>query len=379
MWLTVVGLASFAAWNAGDQPSDRGGFPAGEPAGPGGKNSRRQSSGDDRNGSASERLASRSIPADGEALRDFTTRVLRDSDPIRRTSGFMRILDRSTPDNFHHINQAWKDLRFAGTYLTHEELMMNFRAGELMGRRILASRQGSPRDLSMMHALKPQYRGWVKSDPADARRWLDELPEGDYRKQMTLTYIGALAEDNPTGSLDEIAGLPEEYHAAAGGSIVAQLRQSDSIDGASDFLAAQAAAGKADAPLFRGMFDSLAGGTADGNGELMSRLVEDHAGQPYMHVQWITRAATLRGERDEKTAEVLDWALRMEDVAKDIAPGSVLAATTALMPAGKLGEAEKWLAGQPESPAVETLRAVIEARTAEMAPEGPEPAPDENR
>jgi hypothetical protein len=312
--------------------------------------------------------------ADGEALRDFTTRVLRDSDPIRRTSGFMRILDHSTPENFHHINQAWKDLRFAGTYLPHEEIMMNFRAGELMGRRILANRQGSPRDLSMMHALKPQYRGWVKSDSADARRWLDELPEGDYRKQMTLTYIGALAEDNPTGSLDEIAGLPEEYQAAAGGAVVAQLRQSDSIDSASDFLAAQAAAGNADTLLFRGMFDSLAGGTVDGDGELMSRLVEEHVGQPYMNANWITRAATLRGERDEKTTEVLEWALRMESAAKDIAPGSVLAATTALMPASKLSEVEKWLAVQPESPALDGLRAVIEARAAEMAPEGSEPA-----
>jgi hypothetical protein len=286
----------------------------------------------------------------------------------------MRILDRATPENFHHINQAWKDLRFAGTYLPHEEIMMNFRAGELMGRQILANRQGSPRDLSMMHALKPQYRGWVKIDSADARRWLDELPEGDYRKQMTLTYIGALAEDNPTGSLDEIAGLPEEYQAAAGGAVVAQLRQSDSIDSASDFLATQAAAGNAGTPLFRGMFDSLAGGTLDGNGELMSRLVEDHIGQPYVNAHWITRAATLRGERDEKTTEVLAWALRMEGAAKDIAPGSVLAATTALMPASKLSEVEKWLAEQPESPAMETLRAVIEARAAEIAPGEAEPA-----
>lgn len=373
VWLTVVGLASFGAWHAGDQPSD-GDFAAGEASGPGGKSARRESSGDDRGGSAPDRSASRPIPTDGEALRLFTTRVLRDSDPIRRTSGFMRILDRSTPENFHHINQAWKDLRFAGTYLPHEEVMMNFRAGELMGRKILANRQGSPRDLSMMHALKPQYRGWVKSDSADARRWLDELPEGNYRKQMTLTYIGALAEDNPTGSLDEIAGLPEEYHAAAGGAVVAQLRQSDSIDGASDFLAAQAAAGNAAAPLLQGMFDSLAGGTTDGNGELMSRLVEDHIGQPYVNARWISRAATLRGERDEKTTEVLAWALRIEGAAKDIAPGSVLAATTALMPASKLSEVEKWLAGQPENPALDTLRALIEASAAEMAPEESEPA-----
>lgn len=379
LWLTVVGLASFAAWNAGEMPSAGSGFPAGIAAGPGGKTERPTGDGSKRGDSARERSVSRSIPADGEALRDFTTRVLRDSDPIRRTSGFMRILDRSTPENFHHINQAWKDLRFAGTYLPHEEVMMNFRAGELMGRQILAKRQGNPRDLSMMHALKPQFRGWVKSDSADARRWLDELPEGDYRKQMTLTYIGALAEDNPTGSLDEIAGLPEEYQAAAGGAVVAQLRQSDSIDSASDFLAAQAAAGNAGTPLFRGMFDSLAGGTTDGNGELMSRLVEDHIGQPYMNAHWITRAATLRGERDEKTGEVLAWALRMEGAAKDIAPGSVLAATTALMPASKLSEVEKWLARQPEGPALETLRAVIEARAAEMAPEEPEPAPDQNR
>lgn len=373
MWLTVVGLASFGAWHAGDPPFD-GDFAPGEPSGPGGKSARRQSNGDDRGGSSPERSPSRSIPADGDALREFTTRVLRDSDPIRRTSGFMRILDRSTPENFHHINQAWKDLRFAGTYLPHEEVMMNFRAGELMGRKILANRQGSPRDLSMMHALKPQYRGWVKSDSADARRWLDELPEGDYRKQMTLTYIGALAEDNPTGSLDEIGGLPEEYHAAAGGAIVAQLRQSDSIEGASDFLAAQAAAGNGETPLCRGMFDSLAGGTVDGNGELMSRLVEDHIGQPYMNAHWITRAATLRGERDEKTTEVLAWALRIEGAAKDIAPGSVLAATTALMPASKLSAVEKWLDSQPENPALDTLRAVIEARAAEMAPEGSVPA-----
>jgi hypothetical protein len=373
LWLIVVSVVALMAWNIGSRKSP-GQSASDRLPGLQGNALRGITREGGRVGSGPATSNPRSIPTDGEALQNFTARVLRDTDPIRRTSGFMRILDRATPDNFHHINQAWKDLRFAGTYLLHEELMMNFRAGELMGRRILAKRQGSPRDLGMMHALKPQYRGWVKSDSADARRWLDELPEGDYRKQMTLTYIGALAEDNPTGSLDEIAGLPEEYHAAAGGSIVAQLRQSASIDTASDFLAAQAAAGKADAPLFRGMFDSLAGGTADGNGELMSRLVEDHAGQPYMNVHWITRAATLRGERDEKTSEVLDWALRMEGVAKDSAPGSVLAATTALMPASKLSEVEKWLTAQPESPALETLRTVIEARAVEMAPGGPEPA-----
>jgi len=378
VWLIVVAFASLLAWKAGGMKSP-GEYASDGLAGPRDNASRGMNREGERGSSGPSLSASRSIPADGEALRDFTTRVLRDSDPIRRTSGFMRILDRSTPENFHHINQAWKDLRFAGTYLPHEEVMMNFRAGELMGRQILASRKGSPRDLGMMHALKPQYRGWVKSDSADARRWLDELPEGDYRKQMTLTYIGALAEDNPTGSLGEIAGLPEEYHAAAGGAIVAQLRQSDSIDKASDFLAAQAAAGNAETPLFHGMFDSLAGGTTDGNGELMSRLVEDHIGQPYMNAHWITRAATLRGERDEKTSEVLAWALRMEGAAKDIAPGSVFAATTALMPAAKLGEAEKWLAGQPESPAMETLRAVIEARAATMAPDENGPAPGPNR
>jgi hypothetical protein len=97
-------------------PSAGSGFPAGIAAGPGGKTERRTGDGSERGDSARERSVSRSIPAAGEALRDFTTRVLRDSDPIRRTSGFMRILDRSTPDNFHHIHQAWKDLRFAGTY-----------------------------------------------------------------------------------------------------------------------------------------------------------------------------------------------------------------------------------------------------------------------
>jgi hypothetical protein len=44
------------------------------------------------------------------------------------------------------------------------------------------------------------------------------------------------------------------------------------------------------------------------------------------------------------------------------------------MPASKLGKVEKWLAEQPESPAMETLRAVIQARAAEMAPGEPEPA-----
>lgn len=51
----------------------------------------------------------------------------------------MRIHDRSTPDHFHHINQAWKDLRFAGTDLPHEEVMMNFRAGGLMVRQMKTS------------------------------------------------------------------------------------------------------------------------------------------------------------------------------------------------------------------------------------------------
>ena len=61
---------------------------------------------------------------------------------------------------------------------------------------------------------------------------------------------------------------------------------------------------------------------------------------------------------------VLEWALRMESAAKDVAPQSLLTAT-------KLGEAEKRLAGQPERPASVSPRTVIGAMAAGMAHERP--------
>lgn len=372
IWLTAVCLIGVVSWKLGgrerpETPESAQSAEIGENASFGLGNER----GQDRRRQTSARPGA--IPADGVELRDFTIRVLRSSDPVRRASGFLRILESATPENYYRISEAWKELRFSGSQLLHEEVLMNFRAGELMGRKILENRTGTARDLSMMHALKPQYRGWVKSDSGDARRWLDELPEGEYRKQMTLTYIGALAEDNPTGSLGEIAALPEEYQASAGGSIISQLRLSGSIDHASKFLATQAAAGKADSLIFRGMFDTLVGGTVDGNGELMGRLIEEHAGQPYVSQHWMQRAASLRGQRDEKTPEVLAWALRVEEAGNDLPPGTILTATTSGMTAGKLAEAAKWVEQQPGGQAVDALRAVIEARQSQLAPKEDDP------
>lgn len=364
IWLAALSLTSFLAWNFG-----RG--EAGETSGSSASASNRRGvTGSSGGTEAGERGAPRlrggtvAIPRDGTALQNYTAKVLRNSDPISRTSGFMSILDLSTPENFQFIHEAWKDLRFSGTYLPNEELMMNFRAGELMGRKILGQRLGSDRDLSMMNALKPQFRGWVKGDPADARRWLDELPQGDYRRQMMLTYVGAIAEDDPAKSLGEISQLPQTDHAAAGGSIIVQLRQTESIDVASDFLASQAAAGnKPDSMVFRGMFDSLVNGTLEGDGELTTRLIEKHAGMPYVNPSWLTRAAALRGQRDENTGEVLAWALRMEKATKDVAPGSILSAATANMTPQMLSSAKLWVESQPDSPGSQVLRRAIEERS----------------
>lgn len=362
--VAALSLTSLLAWSVGRREAAE----ASGPSGPAGL--RRGVSGNRDGTEGGERVATRrhgaaaSMPRDGKALQNYTAKVLRNSDPIRRIAGFMSILDLSTPENFQFIHEAWKDLRFSGTYLPNEELMMNFRAGELMGRKILGQRLGSERDLSMMNALKPQFRGWVKGDPADARRWLDELPQGDYRRQMMLTYVGALAEDDPAQSLGEISRLPESDHAAAGGSIIVQLRQTESIEVASDFLTSQAAAGdKPDSMVFRGMFDSLVNGTLEGDGELTTRLIEKHAGMPYVNPSWLTRAASLRGQRDENTGEVLAWALRMEKASKDVAPGTILSAATANMTPQMLSSAKLWVEAQPDSPASQALRRSIEERS----------------
>jgi hypothetical protein len=244
--------------------------------------------------------------------------------------------------------------------------MMNFRAGEIMGRKAMGNRKGSARDLSMMHAVTAQYRGWVAGDPADAKRWLDELPEGQYRKKMTEVYLSALAEDNAAEAIAELANLPEQDQASAAGSIIARVRQTESVDAASAMLAKQAV-DQPDSPVYRGMFDTLIRGTLDDNGALAGRLIEEHAGKPYVSGHWITETAMIRGERDGKTAEVLDWALRMESAAQPGSPGEFLASTATRMTTAKLEAAGKWLEAQQQRPLLDGLRSAIERRQAELA------------
>lgn len=305
---------------------------------------------------AGKTIDERAIPVGGPELQAYVESILRHPDPIFRSRNFIRVLDQVTPESYFQVSAAWKKLRLAGTYLVIEEKMMNYRAGELMGRAILEGRKGSSRDLSMVHALRDQFAGWVSADSADAQDWLKSLDDGPFKSAMNETYLQTLALHDPEKVLALGTGADAEMQRAAGGRLASAIKDTQSIKAASEFLLAKTGqVNDTNQVMYQAYFDNLAQGCITWDRNTAAQLLEEHLDQPYVNASLYAHAAALRGKHDGDPSSMLDWLQRVSSKsAQQFDLSSILRGAFDQMNEQKWALAEQW-AQQTQDPHMKAL------------------------
>ena len=306
----------------------------------------------------------RSIPKGGPELQAYTEAILRHPDPIYRVRSFIRILDQVTPESHADVFAAWRKLRVSGTYLAIEEKMMNHRAGEIMGRDILESRTGSDRDLSMIHALRDQFAGWVSADSIAAAAWLSTLEDGTYKNAMNATYLRTLAINEPGKALAAGLGADPDTQRSVGHSLASAIRDMRSMKAASDYLLAQAKqVDESNECLYQAYLSNIVQGGMEWDRNTTAEVLEDHLNKPYASESLFLEAARKRGCLDQDPSALLAWTQRIvENSNQKFDFATMLTAALSQMDGPKLELVNAWLQNNQNPAMNETLEEILKAR-----------------
>lgn len=290
------------------------------------------------------------------AIGAQTQRALRNPDPITRMENLLRVLSSCDAANLDQALASWKELKASGIQLPAEEALLDIRAGQLKGSELLAACTGSREDWSQMESRKNQFRGWLQADPSEAARWLDQLPAGKFRDQMTMIEVTSIAKDDPQRALLGLAALPDHLHRQAGQEMAFRLRETESVEASAAILKSmETHATEREAAGLDAMFNSLVDAASDTGSDQIPALLEEHLGQPYIAPNTWAQASTAQGKtRDATTA--LDWALMAESNNRQLPQGTLLASAVREMPLEKLREVESWSEKNFDKPGVTLMQ-----------------------
>lgn len=295
------------------------------------------------------------------ALESRVAGSLGQEDPLQRMAGFLKLLAACDEESIGHVTAAWEKLKATGISLPAEEALLNYRLGQLKGAEMLAGHEGSTADFESVDLLRRRFEGWLQSDPYAADRWLDALPVGKFRDQIALSAIAVSGSYDSESALNRVAQLPEHLRQAAGRDMGERIRETGTIESGSDLLRQLGSrAGAGDTAYLKGIFQSLLGASSDGNGEMVTRLVEDHLDQPYVDPEALSQVSAGKGKADPVSA--LEWAMNMEEKKNDLPQGSLLVAAVQGMNLADLKQAEDWAFSRAGSPGVAEMQADLEAR-----------------
>ena len=287
-------------------------------------------------------------------------RALNREDPLGRMTDFLAVLSTCDQGNLAEIEAVWSNLKATGVKLPAEESLLNYRIGQIKGAEALEGSTGTAKDFASLDLLRSRFDGWIATDPAGAKVWLDGLPEGKFRDQMTLSAIAASARDNPVSALEQVAGLPVHLRQLAGRSVGDRFRESLPLDQGSHLLTDLGAMGaSADDAYLEGIFDSLAGAVSQGGDEAVMRLVEGHLDQPYVSYQTLQRLSTEMGKNDPITA--LERAAEFQKK-QGASEGEFLSAAMREMSLSDLEKVETWASEKGGSADTAEVRLLLENR-----------------
>lgn len=301
----------------------------------------------------------------GTNLAVRSKQALCSTDPLARVSGFAKILASSDASNIEQVTAAVAELKASGLSLPVEEDLMHFRTGQLKGAELMAGRNGSAEDFSVIDSQRKQYEGWIQADPGAASGWLDALPPGKYRDLMAVTYITASTGDDPAESLPLVSSLHPSQQDLVGRAMAKRLAQSASAEEASVlFRTLESNAGGSGNRYLSSMFDALA--TTAGNGNFAMLLVESHLDEPYVNGSILARVSETNAKTNPE--EALRWAVSMEGKKNDLPVGGLVAAAIGGMTLEGLESARQWAATQQDGAGywlnmIERRRELLEDRT----------------
>lgn len=352
VWITL--LMAAAAWGA-----TRGGMRAeqdhaGDTAPPASRTASPRRTAD---GSAESRVMSparRESRATGSP-ESQVTQALHRSDPLARMAGWLDLLSACDGKRIDRVMDAWEERKAAGIALPAEEKLLNFRLGQLKGGEVLADHGGTPEDYEKLDLLRSRFEGWLEADPSGAGRWLEQLPTGKFRDQMSLAVIASSVRDQPEAAMHQVAGLPEHLQRKAGETAGTRLRETGSIEEASALLGSLEG-GAGEASYLNGILETLIGGAEDP----VLRLVENHLDRPYVTPGTLEKLSTAKGKADPLAA--LDWAVEIQERKPDLPQGSLLVASVREMDLEDLVKAEEWGNARAAWPGTAEMLATVEAR-----------------
>jgi len=288
--------------------------------------------------------------------------ALAQTDPLQRMTGFLRLLASCDAESIPEVEAAWMKLKASGIELPAEEALLDYRLGQLKGAEGLGGHGESPADFAKLPSVRQRFEGWLQADPYAAEAWLDGLPAGKFRDQMALSMIVATsAAGDPEGALERVADLPEHLRQMAGRSMGERIRETGSMESASEIL--ERLGGRSEeghTPYLKGVLESLLNENSGANGERVTSLLESHLDQAYVDSGALAQVTAGKGRTDPASA--LDWAVGIEGKRADLPQGSLLSAAVGSMDLAGLDVAEEWALRHPSAPGIDAMHEDLQMR-----------------
>lgn len=255
-------------------------------------------------------------PLSESSIRGVTTRILSESDPVRRFAAIALIIDSMTPATASSIRQGFLDSTInTGRRNDDAWFMMVRKYGETLGQAACDEVKGKGNGLEESLALE----GWAMSDSGGAFAHLRKMDQAapEFADNCAALLTG-IAKIDPEKSFQLILNDPDLSVNPM--TLMASAVQSQGMDGVTQSLQNaldRSGPEAAQSPAFRGMFEFLANDMmhqswTSGRSEKVLPWLEQQKGQPFLTDQ-IASHATMDVALQGKVAESLDWVDRMND------------------------------------------------------------------
>lgn len=274
---------------------------------------------------------------------DRAARALRNPDPLGRIADFLAALSSCDAAGLDRIASDMEALQATGISFGPETELVNYRAGQLKGAELLSGRTGAPADIAVLGSLRKQLEGWLQTDPMKAQQWLDQLPPGKFRDEMSVTGIATTAKSDPAAAIRQASALPAAQQTAAGRAAAEALTRSAPATEIAALL--QSAPSSTDTGYLTSLVDTLI--NAPEGDILADTLPAELLAGNSVSSATLLRASSARAKLDPIAA--LDWASSLEGKKSDLPPGAVLSAAVRGMSLDDLARAEQWATAHPDA------------------------------
>ncbi len=216
------------------------------------------------------------------------------SDPIKRARQLLAVIDLITPENMDYYVEGWKATIREYRSLEGLAVMVNRAFGRVGAATLTAERKGDERDMLGVNSyVRQEILGWMESDPAAVKQWIDGLENEAFRDAVIPAYLEGLIPQAPDKILDAVNALPADLQPRTAVRLVTNLRETLPMAQVDYWLTSVArAAGTETPPWIIDSYHSMMGSALNARapGPEVAALYEAHADEPWV-AQWGTPLA----------------------------------------------------------------------------------------